>query len=135
MGLWLAGSPLLHPPRLSSTIPCRGAQSLVRSTRRTGPAANVHLRDGEPDNARTILANGQYDVGRWQPAYLTVQDKTLNQACRRRFHYREDTYAMTVPPRRDTSTSRGRRARSLGEPKSRPCHNRGGCPDMSSMRP
>src|SRR5690606_35812421 len=46
---------------------------------------------------RDILQPGRYDVVVANPPYITVKDRNLNQAYRRRYTTCKGTYAMTVP--------------------------------------
>lgn len=49
------------------------------------------------DRLKRILAPGQYDVVVGNPPYITVKDKTLNEAYRKRYGTCKGTYALTVP--------------------------------------
>ncbi|WP_426976360.1 BREX-2 system adenine-specific DNA-methyltransferase PglX [Pseudarthrobacter sp. O4] len=46
---------------------------------------------------KRILKPGQYDVVVGNPPYITVKDKTLNEAYRKRYATCKGTYALTVP--------------------------------------
>ncbi|MCY1675612.1 BREX-2 system adenine-specific DNA-methyltransferase PglX [Pseudarthrobacter sp. SL88] len=49
------------------------------------------------EQLRRILKPGQYDVVVGNPPYITVKDKTLNEAYRKRYTTCKGTYALTVP--------------------------------------
>jgi hypothetical protein len=49
------------------------------------------------DQLKDILRPGQYDVVVGNPPYITVKDKTLNEAYRRRYTTCKGKYALTVP--------------------------------------
>jgi hypothetical protein len=49
------------------------------------------------DQLKDILRPGQYDVVVGNPPYITVKDKTLNEAYRRRYNYITGQLMLTVP--------------------------------------
>lgn len=49
------------------------------------------------EQLKRILAPGQYDVVVGNPPYITVKDKTLNEAYRRLYSTCKGTYALTIP--------------------------------------
>lgn len=49
------------------------------------------------DQLKSILRPGQYDVVVGNPPYITVKDKTLNAAYRKRYETCSGLYALTVP--------------------------------------
>ena len=49
------------------------------------------------DVLQTLLAGGRYDAVVGNPPYITVKDKVLNQAYRKRYATCKGTYALTVP--------------------------------------
>ncbi|MDN4612312.1 BREX-2 system adenine-specific DNA-methyltransferase PglX [Arthrobacter burdickii] len=49
------------------------------------------------EQLKRILAPGQYDAVVGNPPYITVKDRTLNEAYRKRYSTCKGTYALTVP--------------------------------------